>query len=299
MLEYLYRAVKDKKIKVLNKFKTGAMVISWNPSEDETELLTKNFGLDKEEIEAGLDENEIPRIEKHNNKLLIYTKYIKGDKLETVLLEIGKNFFLVLAKYKIPVIDEIKNMKIKVYTTQRYKLLLRILEYITEQFEKKNLELAKRVSKWKSLSDVNDKELTKLLKDENILTDLVSAYQYMRLTYERLYSMIDWFESDKELLDDLIIEIKQGYEMSKSSLKAISSLREYYLIMLSNRLNRIITILTVFTIFIDIIAAISGFYGMNIPLPMQGDKNAFLVIILVILAIWTGMLIYVKKSKIF
>ncbi len=111
--------------------------------------------------------------------------------------------------------------------------------------------------------------------------------------------MIDWFESDKELLDDLIIEIKQGYEMSKSSLKAISSLREYYLIMLSNRLNRIITILTVFTIFIDIIAAISGFYGMNIPLPMQGDKNAFLIIILVILAIWTGMLIYVKKSKIF
>ncbi len=298
MIRYFLRRVKDKEIKEIKEFKTGSLVVVVNPSKEELELLKEKFDVYPDEVESGLDPNEIPRVEKQEDMLIIYTKYIHGNDLETLMIVIGKDFLMTISRKNPPFLDPLESRKADIITTQRYKTLLKFLDMLNSQFERKTLELARHINKWKSLKEITEKDLLNLLKDESLLMELVSAYQYIRLAYERLANLVRWYEDDKDLLEDIIVETRQGYEMSKSSLKAISSIREYYLIVLSNRLNRIITILTIFTIFIDVIAAISGIYGMNISLPLQKNPNAFWIILMIILAIWTGMLVYIRKAKI-
>ena len=82
---------------------------------------------------------------------------------------------------------------------------------------------------------------------------------------------IEFFEEDKEFINDLIIESDQGMNLCRNALKTITNLRHYYYIILSNRLNRTLKILTIFTILISIIAAVSSVYGMNIKLPFQDN----------------------------
>ena len=120
----------------------------------------------------------------------------------------------------------------------------------------------------------------------------------MRLIYERIMKKAKFFEADKEIIEDLMVEANQGFDLCKSSLKTISNIRDYYLVILSNKLNRIITVLTIFTILISIPAAISGIYGMNIALPLQKNPLAFSYIILLMVLIWMGMLFYFKKKNI-
>ena len=130
------------------------------------------------------------------------------------------------------------------------------------------------------------------------MNNLVSSYYHMNLLYERIVKKIDFFEQDKEIIEDLITESDQGFNLCKSSLRNISNIREYYDISLSNRLNRIITILTIFTIIVSIPAAISGIYGMNVLLPFQTKPWAFYLISGIIVMICLGLFYYLKKKRI-
>ena len=170
---------------------------------------------------------------------------------------------------------------------------------INTSFEKLTVSVVKhvRVEK-KSPADLNEKDLYNLLEQEDILNNLVSSYHHMDLLYERMMKKINFFEQDKEIIEDLITETNQGFNLCKSSLRSISNIRKYYDISLSNKLNRIITILTVFTIIISIPAAISGIYGMNVFLPFQTKPWAFYLISGVITVICLSLLGYLKKKKV-
>ena len=137
-----------------------------------------------------------------------------------------------------------------------------------------------------------------MLEQEDTLNDFVSSYYYINLLYERIIRKIKFFEQDKEILEDLIVEANQGFNLCKSSLKTISNIRSYYDILLSNKLNNIITILTIFTILISFPAAISGIYGMNIILPLQKNPFTFRYILIFVGIVWMGFILYLKKKKI-
>lgn len=302
MINYFKRTIKDRKIREILRLEIGCWVKIIDPSPEEINYLIKGFGLDRRNLESGLDQNEIPRLDFVDEDIYFFAKNVSGQKtkeIETFLIVITKGFILTLSRTEPAFIEKILKGGVSFITTQKLKCLIKLFSLMNESFERLTIEVVKRVQKERrSLSELQEKELAVLLEQEDILNRLVSSYYHMNLLYERVVRRIKFFEQDKEIFEDLTTEATQGLNLCKSSLKTISNLRNYYEISLSSKLNKIITILTVFTIIISIPAAISGIYGMNVLLPLAKNPFVFLYLLLLIVGIWLAFIFYLKKKKI-
>ncbi len=302
MINFYKRTIKDRDIKTIPEAMTGCWINIIDPSPKEIDFLAKTLKLDKRNLESALDQNEIPRLDFVDDNIYIFTKNLpfrNKREIETYLIIITKKFILTISENEPNFVEDVLEGKIKFITTQKLKCLITFLSLINTSFEKLTVAIVKRVKvEKKSPAELNEKDLYNLLEEEDILNNLVSSYYHMDLLYERMAKKINFFEQDKEIIEDLIIETNQGFSLCKSSLRNISNIRKYYDISLSNKLNRIITILTVFTVIISIPAAVSGIYGMNVFLPFQTKPWAFYLVLGSIIIICLSLLYYLKKKKI-
>ena len=69
---------------------------------------------------------------------------------------------------------------------------------------------------------------------------------------------------DQDLLEDVLIEIKQAIEMSSIYLNILSGTMDAFASVISNNLNIVMKVLASITIVISIPNIIAGFYGMNV-----------------------------------
>jgi len=301
-IQYYKKSIKDSGLNKLDKFEKGCWINVIDPSAEELKFLEETFDLDEQNLLSGIDKHEIPRSEYEKEGTYIILKTVNpNDKKETntILIIIGPNYFLTLSKYQPRFVSSILNKKIEIITTQKFKTLLHFLDEINDEFEKAALNIVKNVDRTKdSVIGLRDKDITELLKQEDALNNFVSAYTYSNRVYERMLKKIKFYEEDKEMLDDLIIEGKEIHHLCMDSLRTISNIRNHFEILMSNKLNRVLTLLTVFTILISIPAAISGIYGMNINLPMQNNPLAFYYITGIVLVLVGLFLFFLKKKKV-
>jgi len=302
MIKYYKRTLRDKRVKSILRAEVGCWVNVIDPSSEEVDFLVKKFKLDRKNLESGLDQNELPRIDIVKKNIYVFAKHISSHEereIETYLIVITKNFILTLSKSRPYFLRKIFSGKIKFISTQKLKCIISIFSAINASFEKLTYAVVKKVkSERKPPTHLSEKDLYVLLKQEEILNSLVSSYYYMNLLYARMVKKIKFFDQDKAIIEDLITEARQGLNLCRSSLKNISNIRKYYDISLSSKLNRIITVLTVFTIVISIPAAISGIYGMNVLLPLQENRFAFYIILGFIAFVCLCFIWYLKKKRI-
>ncbi len=300
MITYFKRTLKDNKLKKLKEFEVGSWINVINPTNEEINFLSEKFRLDKQNLISGLDENEIPRVEFTRKATYIFTKTIfENYELQTYLIVKGYDFLLTLSKKEPDFIKRILENRIKFVTTQKLKCIIKIFYEINKKFEFSTIDIVKKVrSKKRLTSKLKERDINVLLEYEDVLNDFVSYYHYINLLYEKIVKRIKFFESDKKIIEDLIIDSKEGFNLCKSSLKMISNIRNYHMILLSNKLNRIITLLTIFTILIASTEAISGIFGMNVKLPLQDQYLAFYYIVIVMILSWIALIFYFKKKDI-
>ena len=302
MITFFKRTIQNKFIKRASELKVGSWVNVVNPSPSELDYLVKELGLDRRNLESGLDQNELPRLDFVKRDIYVFTKTIpriETREIETYLIVISKNFILTLSQTEPAFIKKILRGKTKFITTQKLKCLIELFSLIDEKFQKVTIDIVKSVQGQRKLTtEFEEKELNVLLEREDILNNLISSYYRMNLLYGQITRKIEFFEQDKEIIEDLIVEATQGFNLCKSSLTTISNIRNYYVVLLSNKLNKVITILTVFTVLISLPAAISGIYGMNILLPLQEDPSAFYYLLCLIGVIWLSFILYLRKRKI-
>ncbi len=302
MLDYFKRTIKDEKMRKPEEMEVGCWINLIDPSQKEIDFLVEKFNLDKRNLESGLDQNEIPRLDFVDGDIYFFAKNAlsrEKRKIETYLAVISRDFILTFSKSEPDFLKNILEGRIEFITTQKLKCLIKLFSLMNGSFENLTIEVVKRVqAERRPAKELVEKELAVLLEQEDILNNLVSTYYYMNLLYERAVKRIKFFEQDKEILEDLTIEATQGLNLCKSSLKNISNTRNYYVISLSNKLNKIITVFTVFTILISIPAAISGIYGMNVLLPLAGNPRIFLYLMFLTAAVWLAFVFYLKRRKI-
>ena len=300
MISYYKRMLKDPELRELKNFEKGCWINVTNPTKRDINSLSKTFNLDKQNLISGLDINEVPRVEFDEGNVYIIVKTVSPQKeLNTFLIIITRDFILTLSKEKPTFINAILEGKKEFITTQRPRCLLKLFSLINKEFEKSTLNIVKMVNlKRKSFNRLTEKDIAVLLEDESVLNSFISSYYYANLVYERVIKNMRFFEQDRDIIEDLMIEAKQGLDLCKSSLRTITNIRNHFVILLSNKLNKIINLLTVFTILISVPSAISGIYGMNVALPLQSEPHVFQYIVLLVVVIWIAFLFYFKKKKI-
>lgn len=302
MIKYYKNSSRDKKLKEIKKFTKGCWISVINPSTKEINFLVEKFKLNKRNLYSGLDKNEVPRMDQIEDATYIFTKIIlpdQNDSLETCLIVLKNNFILTLSRKDPGFFARLKENDAAVIISQGLNLAIALFGIIDKGFEDTTIEIVKLVhTKKKKINELNENDVNEVLAQEEILNNLVDAYNHSTLLYERIIKKTESLQRNKTLLKELIVDAHQSLNLCQSSLKTISHIRDRYNIFLSNRLNRVITILTIFTIFISLPAAISGLYGMNLKLPLQQNPMAFYYILVLNAFIWVILLIYFRKKKI-
>ena len=140
------------------------------------------------------------------------------------------------------------------------RVATRYLQFL-KQIDKLSSSLEKQLRK-----SMKNKELIQLLDIQKSLVYFSTSLKADETTLEKLMRgrYIKLYEDDQDLLEDVLIEIKQAIEMSSIYLNILSGTMDAFASVISNNLNIVMKVLASITIVISIPNIIAGFYGMNV-----------------------------------
>ncbi len=297
MINYYRKTIKDKEVSQLNQFRIGCWVSVINPTDFELEQIIKKFNLKKEKITVLDDENLLPDFEIIGSKLYIYLKCLDiKRKIINLIIVINPKFLITISNEK-PIFFDNLLKDSDFYTTQKLKSLIKIFIYINNYFQQEESMIIREVKDViNSVEKISNIEIEILSDKENYLNFLYLIYRYMILTYKKLLRRLKFFEEDRKIIMDLIEELQESYDLCEVIIKNIATTRSHTQLLFSNRLNNLIINLTVLTVLLSVPMAITGFYGMNVALPLQNHPLIFYYILLI--SIFTGViLLYILKKK--
>ena len=100
---------------------------------------------------------------------------------------------------------------------------------------------------------------------------------------------------EREQFDDAMIEAHQLVSMTDLISQVLQQLSASYNNILNNNLNDSLSILTIISVLLAVLAVITGFFGMNVPLPFTEEPNAWIYILMTSLILWGALSQWLKK----
>ena len=231
------------------------------------------------ELCAALDEEESSRIESEDGQTLVIidVPYMEEEQEEKTVVytttSIGiiltpANFITVSARETL-VIDEFAEGRVKgVQTHLKTRFLLAILLRVAARFQLylKQIDRLSLATETQLHRSMQNKELFQLLGLEKSLVYFSTSLKSNELTLEKILRgrIIKLYEDDQDLLEDVLIEIKQAIEMCNIYSGILSGTMDAFASIISNNLNIVMKILAAVTIVMAIPNIVFGFYGMNV-----------------------------------
>ncbi len=273
------------------------------------EDLSEIYGLDKETIEYALDRNERAHMDYHReNGTVTFIYNVLNLKKDKEYYEAFPMTFIVEHR-RLITISNTKNAYVIEQMTRYleshdmlsiYKFLFASLEIISnayypviEQMDKSKDEvnglLRQRTTK-KNLFALSDLEtgmvyLTAAAKQNRMLLEHIQGHALYR----------SFNEIEREQFDDAMIEAHQLVSMTDLISQVLQQLSASYNNILNNNLNDSLSILTIVSVLLAVLAVITGFFGMNVPLPFTEEPNAWIYILMASLILWAALSQWLKK----
>ncbi len=279
-----YYKTENGRLDQIDVAENGCWVSVIDPTPQEIKMLIDDFGLDSGFVKSSLDEEESSRIEREDDQTLIIidTPVSSTEDDETKMfytMPIGiiiteENVFTI-SLHSTQIIDEavrgtIRNLRPTFKTRFVLQLLLRIAAlflYYLKQIDKISSAAEQQ------LHDAMKNELLmQLLALEKSLVYFSTSLKANEATIEKIFRgrVIKLYDEDQDLLEDVLIEMKQAIEMSSIYTGILSSMMDGFSSVISNNLNIVMWRLTIVTILMEIPNIIFALYGINtvdLPLP--------------------------------
>jgi len=304
MISIFYKTLKDKKFKKVTEAKPGSWINVDMATNEDLDKISEMTGLQMTDLRDTLDPYELPRVERQEEGFIIYTRYPteENEELYTELMTIilTDEYLITISPTRNPLIEKMIDQATKIATTQKIKLILKLLLKVAQEYTLKTKQVSSKVPRGRrELKRIDSKDFIVLAQSEETLNQYISALVLMNNSLETTISKkyISVREEDKDILEDLIIGFKQSADLCNLSIKSIRGIRDSYQVIFTNNLNKIIKILTVMTILLSIPTMIGGLYGMNILLPFQDNPMVFAYLMWITILIWAiaFVIFYYKK----
>lgn len=295
----------------LAELEPGCWISAIAPTEAEISMLEDDLGIDRDFLRSALDEEESSRIESDEGQTLIVLDYPVAEKSDDndektfsyYTLPMGiiltDSYVITVSLKENAIIDDfakgvVKNVKTQFKTQFIFCILLRIAaKYL--QFLKQIDKIFNYVQKQLHRS-MKNKALIQLLGLEKSLVYFSTSLKSTESVLEKLLRgrIIKLYDEDQELLEDVLVEVKQAIEMSNIYSNILSNTMDAYANVISNNLNQTMKVLTVITIILELPNMVFSFYGMNTDnLPFPNTWFAAAVAVVLAVAAW----IVITKSK--
>jgi len=287
----------------------GCWINTTNPTSDEIQKLTDEFGLPKDIINDILDQDERPRLEFDDAWSLIIMRIPveaqnNGVPFHTIPLGIfiTKDYSLTLCIQDNEVLPIGKPSPFR----DQYTEITDNINFILRLFLRSGnlyLRYLKHINQLTSLIEqdleksIKNKELNKLLKMEKCLVYFITSIKANEIVLAKLRnSKKITTEINEDLLEDAFIENKQALEMAQIYSDIQSGMMDAFASVISNNLNVVMKQLTLISIILMIPTLIASIFGMNVPNFMEHSVWALPSIILGSLIFsFSGVVLFRKK----
>ena len=275
----------DGKMTQLNSVVDGCWVNLINPSEDELKTVAATLAVEPTFLRAALDEEETSRIDKEDGStpIIVDTPSMEQDETGVVystlpmgIIVTEKHIITVCLK-ETSVVRDLQNGVVKdVRTEQRTRFILNILLLVAKRY----LNYLKQIDKTYNYMErqlyksQRNKELIQLLDLEKSLVYFNTSLKANEVTLEKILRgrIVTLYEEDHDLLEDVLIEVRQAIEMAQIYSDIISGMMDAFASVISNNLNVIMKLLASVTILMTVPNIVFSFYGMNVGwLPFAGS----------------------------
>ena len=301
------------KLKTLDTIENGSWINIVAPSDEELILISKKTGVNLDLLKSALDDEETSRIEIEDDALLVivdipFTEMednsLTYDTYPLSIIHTEKQIITVCLKNS-KILTDFANQKVKsFYTFKKSRFILQILNRIStyyliylRQIDKKSLMIEKRLHK-----SMKNRELIQLHSLEKSLVYFSTSLKANEITLEKMLKLelMQKYEEDKDVLEDVIIENKQAIEMTEIYSNILASTMDFFASVISNNLNIVMKVLASVTILLAIPTIVSGIYGMNIDyLPFSNGPHSFAIVMTIIAGIAALVAFILYKKDMF
>ena len=273
------------------------------------EDLSEIYGLDKETIEYALDKNERAHMDYNRENGTVTFIYnvldLEKDKdyyeaIPMTFIVENKRMITISNHKNAYVIDQMLAYLDSHELLSIYKFLFASLEIISNAYYPIIEKMDKSKDEVNSLlrQRTTKKNLFALSDLETGMVYLTAAAKQNRLLLEHIQSHAlyrRFNDVEREQFDDAMIEAHQLVSMTDLISQVLQQLSSSYNNILNNNLNDSLTILTIISVLLAVLAVITGFFGMNVPLPFTEEPNAWIYILMASLILWAALSQWMKK----
>ena len=303
----IHKTINGKMTK-LDAVQDGCWVNLTYPSEDELNTVAVTLGVEPTFLRAALDEEETSRIDTEDGQTLIIIDVPSVEKDDAVVystLPLGiivtqKHIITVCLKETSILKDFQDGLVRNAETQKRTSFILYMLLQVAKRF----LQYLKQIDKIYNYMErqlyksQRNKELIQLLDLEKSLVYFNTSLKANEVTLEKILRgrIITLYEEDHDLLEDVLIEVRQAIEMANIYSSIISGMMDAFASVISNNLNVIMKVLTSITILLTIPNIIFGFYGMNITTGLPLDHFWWIPLVVAAVAIVIAGILLKRKD---
>lgn len=280
-----------------------------SPDERDVNHLIEQFSLDPDFIRSALDEEESSRIENEDGTTLIIIDVPYVDKKEDNVIYSTMPIGIIVTDKNVITVSLRENMILSEFAegvvrgvnpALKTQFVLHIILRVCSRY----LQYLKQIDRMSNYLErelrrsMKNKELIRLLDINKSLVYFSTSLKSDEITLEKMMRgrYIKLYEEDQDLLEDVLIEIKQAIEMASIYSNVLSGTTDAFASIISNNLNIVMKVLASITIVISVPTIISGIYGMNIAGGIPGDGAWWFPIILTVIGMIIAAL-WLKKKQ--
>lgn len=260
----------------LEDIEDGCWINLIKPTEAELSRVMTTLDVDAGFLRAALDEEETSHVDTEEGQTLIIIDMPWVEEQGTISYSTLPLGIIVTSRHIITVCLE-ENSILRVFqegqmrnakTHKRTSFIFYMLLQVAKQY----LQYLKQIDKLYSAMErqlyksQRNKELIKILELEKSLVYFSTSLKANEVTLEKILRgrIITLYEEDQDLLEDVLIEVRQAIEMANIYSTIISGMMGAFASVISNNLDVTMKVLTSLTILLTIPNIIFGFYGMNV-----------------------------------
>lgn len=308
MLE-IFKTIEDR-LQEEDMVSEGCWVALTKPTNEELQTVSRETGIDIDDLRAPLDDEERSRIEQEGDCVIVLVDIPSLDEKDRyVTIPLGiymtKQAIVTVCLEETPVLRAFMNNRVREFYTFKktrfvfqilyrnatsYLRYLRIIDRKSEQIEEK-LHISQK-----------NKELIELLELEKSLVYFTTSLRSNETVLEKLLrtEKVKKYPEDEELLEDVIIENKQAIEMANIYSGILSGTMDAFASVISNNLNVVMKFLSTVTIVLSIPTLIASLFGMNfVNIPLGDNPHGFLIVTVCTLVLTALVTIFFQRKNLF
>jgi len=304
MYKIYYKDTEDQKLHEISNVRPDCWIHADQATESDLKEISQAMNIDYTDMLDCLDKYELPRIERSDQNLFIFSRYPTDQEIglytSTLTMIVTPDAFVTICPHRSLLVQQFLDGLPPNLPLQNTKLLIYLLLKINQEYTKKIRKIRYNVlSAEKEMISVESEDITTLARNEEVLNQYLSCLAPMRTVLEGIRSgrYASLYEKERDFLEDCIHSTRQSEELCDIVTKSIRSLRNAYQIIFTNNLHKTIKLLTALTIILSIPTMIASVYGMNVDLPFAKNTFAFIIVMGITIGLSAcGLWVFKKKG---